>query len=95
MNPERLRPEIENALDKLYLTDTSLLFAPSQIALAAILHSVSKLQENLDSFVTEVLLGPDHKDYISHIIEIIRSKSSTDQDVNCDYRSFLGSVSKT
>ncbi|XP_046678790.1 cyclin-H [Homalodisca vitripennis] len=72
VNPERLRPGVEDALDKLQLTDCCLLFAPSQIALAAILHSVSKLQENLDSFVTEVLLGPEHKEYIHHIIEIIR-----------------------
>lgn len=74
VNPERLRPAVEDALDKLYLTDACLLFSPSQIALAAILHAVSKLQENLDSFVTEVLLGPAHQEHIVHIIGIIRRK---------------------
>lgn len=72
VNPERLRPAVEDALDKLFLTDACLLFSPAQIALAAILHAVSKLQENLDSFVTETLLGPTHKDYIVQIIGIIR-----------------------
>lgn len=42
-------------MDKAYFTDAILLYAPSQIALAAVLYAASKLQENLDAYVTETL----------------------------------------
>ncbi|CAD7076797.1 unnamed protein product [Hermetia illucens] len=54
-NPERLRPGIDEFVDKTFLTDACLLYSPSQIALAAVLHAASKEQENLDSYVTESL----------------------------------------
>lgn len=54
-NPERLRSGIDEFLDKVFLTDACLLYAPSQIALAAVLHAASKEQENLDSYVTDML----------------------------------------
>ncbi|XP_054285882.1 cyclin-H [Macrosteles quadrilineatus] len=94
LNAERLRPSVEDALDKLFLTDACLLFAPSQIALAAILHAVSKLQENLDSFVTEILLGPTHQDYIVHIIEIIRKIRSMIKSFEPPARDVIRSLEK-
>lgn len=72
-SPERLRPGIEEFLDKTYLTDACLLYAPSQIALASVLHAASKLQENLDQYVTESLFI-SAKDKLSVLIEAVRSK---------------------
>lgn len=70
-NPERLRPGIDEFLDKTFLTDACLLFAPSQIALAAVLHAASKEQENLDSYVTESLFYFT-KDKLPILIEAVR-----------------------
>jgi cyclin H len=50
------------------------LYSPSQIALAAILHSASKNQENLDAYVTQTLLANDAKDKLADLIEAVRSK---------------------
>lgn len=54
-NPDRLRNGIDEFLEKTFFTEACLLFAPSQIALAAVLHAASKEQENLDSYVIESL----------------------------------------
>ncbi|XP_063237791.1 cyclin-H isoform X2 [Bacillus rossius redtenbacheri] len=48
-DPERLRPCAEDLLERSFLTDACVLHAPSQVALAAVLHSASKVQENLDA----------------------------------------------
>lgn len=74
IHPERLRPSIEDLLDKLFLTDACLLYAPSQVALAAIIHSASKLQENVDSYVTDTLLGSANQERLPEVIEAVRSK---------------------
>lgn len=58
-------------MEKIFLTDSVLLYAPSQIALAAVLHAASKLEANLDSYVTEILFSRDH---LAGIIEAVRSK---------------------
>lgn len=71
-NVERLRPGIDEFLDRLFMTDAVLLFAPSQLALAAVIQSASKLQENLDSYVTDVLLGPDYQAELANLIEAVR-----------------------
>lgn len=71
-NPEKLRAGIDELLDKLYLTDACLLYSPSQIALASILHSASKNQENLDLYVTQTLLGGDPS-RLTDLIEAVRS----------------------
>lgn len=55
VNPDRLRNGIDEFLEKTFFTEACLLFAPSQIALAAVLHAASKEQENLDSYVIECL----------------------------------------
>lgn len=73
VNPDRLRNGIDEFVDKTFLTDACLLFSPSQIALAAVLHAASKEQENLDSYVTESLFH-QAKDKLSVLIEAVRSK---------------------
>lgn len=72
VNPERLRAGIDEFIDKTFLTDACLLFAPSQLALAAVLHAASKEQENLDSYVTESLFHMA-TDKLSILIEAVRS----------------------
>jgi cyclin H len=73
-DPDRLLPGIEELLDRTFLTDACLLYAPSQIALAAILHAASKIQENLDSYVTETLFGRPSSDILPNLIEAVRSE---------------------
>lgn len=74
-NPDRLRHGIDDFIDKTFLTDACLLFAPSQLALAAVLHAASKEQENLDSYVTEALFL-QAKDKLPVLIEAVRSTLS-------------------
>jgi len=71
INPERLRSGIDEFVDKTFLTDALLLYSPSQIGLAAVLHSASKEQENLDSYVTENLFM-NAKDRLPVLIEAVR-----------------------
>ncbi|XP_028131139.1 cyclin-H [Diabrotica virgifera virgifera] len=72
-DPERLRPGTEHFLERTLLTDAILLYSPSQVALAAVLHAASKLQENLDSYVTDTLFGVDGRDRLSELIEAVRA----------------------
>ncbi|KAI8437334.1 hypothetical protein MSG28_011682 [Choristoneura fumiferana] len=69
---ERLRGGIDEFLEKVFLTDGCLLYAPSQIALAAVLHAASKEQENLDSYVTEMLFRDAGPDKLAILIEAVR-----------------------
>lgn len=71
-NPERLRPGVDDFLERVFFTDVCLLYAPSQIALAAILHAASKVQENLDRYVTETLFGVDGHNKLADLIEAVR-----------------------
>ena len=74
MEVEKFRPEIENFLDDaVALTSASLIFAPSQIALAAIIHGASRNNHNLDNYVMEVLFGSANEK-LSKIIDAVRSK---------------------
>uniref|UniRef100_A0A1B6DCS3 Cyclin-H n=1 Tax=Clastoptera arizonana TaxID=38151 RepID=A0A1B6DCS3_9HEMI len=73
VQPERLRASIEDLVDKLFLTDACLLYAPSLLALAAVIHSASKLQENVDSYVTDTLLGPANQKKLPRVIEAVRN----------------------
>ncbi|XP_064645109.1 cyclin-H-like [Lineus longissimus] len=69
---EKIRKGADDFMDRSLNTDAMLLFSPSQIALAAILHSASRLQQNLDKYVTETLLGPVDNDKIKKTIEQIK-----------------------
>lgn len=72
-NPDRLRPGIDEFLEKTFLTDACLLYSPSQLALAAVLKSASKEQENLDSYVTDSLFFNAH-DQLANLVPAVRSK---------------------
>lgn len=70
-NPERLRPYIDEFLERVFLTDSVLLYTPSQVALAATLHAASRASANLDNYVTDILFSKEH---LGCIIEAVRSK---------------------
>lgn len=63
-------------MEKAFLTDAVLLYAPSQVALAAVLHAASKLQENLDKYVTDTLFGVDGQGKLEELIEAVRGTCS-------------------
>lgn len=73
--PERLRAGTEHFLERTLLTDAILLYSPSQVALAAILYAASKIQENLDSYVTETLFGEDGRGKLEDLIEAVRGET--------------------
>lgn len=70
-NPEKLRPHIDDFLEKVFLTDSVLLYAPSQVALAAILHAASTAAVDLDNYVTDILFP---RERLAGIVEAVRSK---------------------
>ena len=72
-DPERLRPDIDEFLEKVFYTDAILIYAPSQIALAAIIHSASISKENVDQYITKILFGDDEK-FLPNLIEAVKSK---------------------
>ncbi|XP_043203982.1 cyclin-H-like isoform X1 [Amphibalanus amphitrite] len=71
-NPDRLRPIIDEFLEAVFFTDAVLLFAPSQVALAAILYAVSRVQENLDAYVTSELLASAARPQLQALVEAVR-----------------------
>uniref|UniRef100_A0A1B0G766 Cyclin-H n=2 Tax=Glossina morsitans morsitans TaxID=37546 RepID=A0A1B0G766_GLOMM len=70
-NAERLRQHIDDFIEKSFFTDACLLYAPSQIALAAVLHAASREQENLDSYVTDILFN-GAREKLPLLVEAIR-----------------------
>ena len=66
------RPEIDQFLGHVYLTNSILIYSPSQIALAAIIHAASKLQHNVDNYVTDKLFQGQTQEAIRHIITCVR-----------------------
>ena len=58
---DSFRPEIESFLDSVFLTDACMIYAPSQIALAAIIHAASRQKQNLDrwSVLSDVTFAND------------------------------------
>ena len=73
-NAEVFRKEIERFLDKLLLTNSLLIYAPSQVALAAIIHGAGCNNENVDSYVTDILFNGDINDKLKNIVDTVRSK---------------------
>ncbi|XP_071098327.1 cyclin-H-like [Haliotis cracherodii] len=71
-DPEKLRRYAEDFIDKSLGTDVSLLFAPSQVALAALLSSASREQIIMDSYVTEVLLAGASQEELRKTITLIK-----------------------
>ena len=74
-NAEVFRKEIERFLEKLLLTNSLFIYAPSQVALAAIIHGAGCNNENVDSYVTDTLFNGDINDEkLKNIIDTVRSK---------------------
>jgi cyclin H len=60
------------------------MYAPSQVALAAIIHATSKQGHNLDAYVTKVLLGHEEgQENLTNLIEAVRSKNSSKVGAQC------------
>lgn len=72
-NPEVLRKAADDFLNKAALTDTLLLFTPSQIALTSILSSASRAGLNVESYLTECFSLKNDRETLSQIIEAIRN----------------------
>lgn len=71
-NIDSLRPDIEAFIDQVMLTDAVLIYSPSQIALAAIIHAASRQKQNLDTYVTDLLFGGQGMDAIKTIVTCVR-----------------------
>jgi hypothetical protein len=50
-----------------------MIYAPSQIALAAVIHAASRQKKNLVSYFTESLFGEQGEEAILHIITCVRN----------------------
>ena len=74
-DPERLRPGIDEFLDQVLLTDAVLIFAPAQIALAAIINSASTNKLNIDEYITRILFKSDETMQLHNLIEAVKSIS--------------------
>jgi len=70
---ESWRTEMEEFLSQVYLTNSIMIYSPSQIALAAIIHSASRQHENVDSYVTDKLFHGQSQEAILHIITCVRN----------------------
>jgi len=69
---EKLRKGAEDFLDISFNSDVCLLFAPSQIALAAVLSSASRNSVNLDHYVYNTLLTSDEKENLEKTVEHVK-----------------------
>ena len=72
--PERLRPGVDDFLEKVFYTDAILIYSPSQISLAAIIHSASCLKENVDEYITRTLFVRDDEKFLFNLVEAVKSK---------------------
>lgn len=76
-----IRSDVDKFLVDVVLTNACLIYAPSQIALAAIIHAASKQGHNLDAYVTKVLFGNEEgQENLVNIIETVRSKFCSTRD---------------
>lgn len=71
-NFERVQKIALEFVDRSLHTDVFLLYSPSQIALAAVLHSVHREGHNLDEYVLTVLLNDTPQEVMSKVIEQIK-----------------------
>ena len=80
-DPERLRAGIDEFLEKVFYTDAILVYSPSQISLAAIIHSASSIKENVDEYITRTLFVDDAQ-FLLSLVEAVKSKTHTDTDTD-------------
>uniref|UniRef100_A0A8C5NHR7 Cyclin-H n=1 Tax=Gouania willdenowi TaxID=441366 RepID=A0A8C5NHR7_GOUWI len=71
-NPESLRKSADDFLTQAAMTDTGLLFSPSQIALTAILNSASRAGLSMESYLTECLGLKEDKETLSKMYDSMR-----------------------
>ncbi|KAM6944609.1 cyclin-H isoform 1-T1 [Lycodopsis pacificus] len=71
-NPESLRKSADDFLTQAAMTDAGLLFAPSQIALTAILNSASRAGLSMESYLNECLGLKDDKETLSKMYDSMR-----------------------
>ncbi|XP_054288701.1 cyclin-H-like [Macrosteles quadrilineatus] len=71
-NPNRLQEYIYKFLGDMWHTDVCLLYAPSQIALAAVMFACSRCKENIDEFVMNTILKNPSKEQRNRIISVVR-----------------------
>ncbi|XP_065563728.1 cyclin-H-like isoform X2 [Artemia franciscana] len=67
---DKVRPKIDEFLENYYFTDLCLIYAPSQIALAAIIHAFSQEPGSLDRYVIDVLI-PGDESHLGPLVEVI------------------------
>ncbi|KAK2183548.1 hypothetical protein NP493_307g02022 [Ridgeia piscesae] len=72
LETEQLRRGAEDFIDRSFHTDACLIFAPSQIALAALLSCSSKFGLNLDSYVANKLVVSSDKEDMMKMVENIK-----------------------
>lgn len=70
--PDRLYEQIYQFLGDVWYTDVCMLYSPSQIALAAVMHSVTFAMENIDTFVIKVLLNNPPKVMVERVIKCVK-----------------------
>ncbi|CAD5114679.1 DgyrCDS3725 [Dimorphilus gyrociliatus] len=71
-NFERVQKIALEFIDRSLHTDVFLLYSPSQIALAAVLHSVHREGHNLDEYVLTILLHDVPQETMTKVIEQIK-----------------------
>ena len=74
LDPEKLRPGIDEFLEQVFYTEAILIYAPSQIALAAIIHAASTLRQNVDDYIMRTLFADADQTKLLNIIEAVKSK---------------------
>ncbi|KFQ22791.1 Cyclin-H, partial [Mesitornis unicolor] len=72
-NPEGLRKAADDFLNRVALTDAYLLFTPSQIALAAVLSSGSRVGVNMESYLSESLTLKEEGASLAELLECMKS----------------------
>nr|CAG4649425.1 EOG090X080D [Scapholeberis mucronata]SVE93682.1 EOG090X080D [Scapholeberis mucronata] len=92
-SPERLRPGIDEFLEQVFYTDAILIYSPSQIALAAIIHSASTSKENVDEYITQILFAEDQK-RLSNLIEAVKKIRVMVRNVQVPQREMVKSLEK-
>ncbi|XP_034025986.1 cyclin-H [Thalassophryne amazonica] len=71
-NPESLRKSADDFVAQAAMTDSGLLFSPSQIALTAILNSAARASLDIQSFLAECLGLKEDKDTLSKLYDSMR-----------------------
>ncbi|XP_069820747.1 cyclin-H [Dendropsophus ebraccatus] len=71
-NPETLRKNSDDFLQRVALTDACLLFTPSIIALTAVLSSASRAGINMESYLLECLSLKENRETMAYLLDGMR-----------------------